>query len=92
MTNASHGRGLAKAFLKAMEGKDLSHITMRPEELRALCEAAIQDAGAGKDSKRLEFLHERLKVTIAYALKWPCVPQDIASFRAALDKEIEYVE
>lgn len=36
---------------------------------------------------RLEWLYHELKVTIAYALGWPTIPQDLISFRAKLDEE-----
>ena len=38
------------------------------------------------DAALIEWLHRELKVTIAYALKWETIPQDVTSFRANLDE------
>ena len=41
------------------------------------------------DTERLEWLHSEFKVTISYALQWPCVPQDMDSFRTRLDATMD---
>lgn len=60
-------------------------LTVPVRDLRTIAKALRPE---GRDAERLDWLHKELKVTVAYALKWPTIPQDLTSWRAKLDEAI----